>query len=305
MSAIAVAPTRPLERPPWLPPEVWPFELRGVELDGNLIHYVDEGAGPTLLFVTAGTWCIVWRDVIARLTSGFRCVALDFPYAGLSEASPGHAVGIAQHSRLLGAFVDALALDRYVLVAHDLGGPIALAMALRRPASTAGLVLTQTFGWPPESAALKGMLRLMGSAPMRELATLTRLIPLLTGTSFGVGRHLDRPSRVAFRAPFRDPAKRRAFHRLLGSVLHSSALLADVEAAAGPALGERSVLTIFGERNDPLGFQRRWQQLFPHAHRVLVPGGNHFPMSDDPDLFADSVSDWWRATAGQPSTDTP
>jgi hypothetical protein len=49
------------------------------------------------------------------------------------------------------------------------------------------------------------------------------------------------------------------------------------------------LLTIFGERNDPLGFQPRWKQLFGDADQVVVSKGNHFPMCDDPELVATSI----------------
>lgn len=48
------------------------------------------------------------------------------------------------------------------------------------------------------------------------------------------------------------------------------------------------VLTVFGERNDPAPFQRRWSRPYPNAQQVAVPQGYHFPMIDDPQLFADA-----------------
>ena len=71
-------------RPGWLPEQLYPFDLKTIKLaDGNVV-YVDEGAGPTLLFVNAGMWSFVFRDVITRLRDEFRCVTLDFPGYGLS-----------------------------------------------------------------------------------------------------------------------------------------------------------------------------------------------------------------------------
>src|SRR5215471_1540469 len=54
------------------------------------------------------------------------------------------------------------------------------------------------------------------------------------------------------------------------------------------------LLTIFGKRNDPLGFQPRWKQLFPEAQQVVVPKGNHFPMCDAPDLVANRIRSWHK-----------
>jgi haloalkane dehalogenase len=62
-------------------------------------------------------------------------------------------------------------------------------------------------------------------------------------------------------------------------------------ALAGP-FKSLPLLTIFGQRNDPLGFQPRWKQMFPDARQVVVPKGNHFPMCDDADLVADAIRSW-------------
>jgi len=68
----------------------------------------------------------------------------------------------------------------------------------------------------------------------------------------------------------------------------------EVERALTGPLRQVPLLTIFGERNDPLKFQPRWKALFPEARQVVVSKGNHFPMCDDPDLVATSIRDWYR-----------
>ena len=54
-------------------------------------------------------------------------------------------------------------------------------------------------------------------------------------------------------------------------------------------LADRPLLTIFGQFNDPLRFQRRWRALNPNVRQVKVPRGNHFPMCDDPQLVASEL----------------
>jgi haloalkane dehalogenase len=92
----------------------------------------------------------------------------------------------------------------------------------------------------------------------------------------------------------RRPADRRVFHRLLRSVLEDVDLARRAEAALRGPLAGRPVLTIFGQRNDYFGLQRRWRELFPHARQVVVPRGNHFPMGDAPDLVASSIRAFWH-----------
>ena len=86
----------------------------------------------------------------------------------------------------------------------------------------------------------------------------------------------------------------RAFHYYLRDARNCDALYERVESAlAGPFRG-LPLLTIFGERNDPLRFQPRWKALFPDAQQVVIARGNHYPMCDDPDLVARTISAWHR-----------
>lgn len=283
-----------LERPDWLPSDVYPFTLRSLELDSGPVVYVDEGRGPILLFVHAGMWSFIFRDVIAALSNDFRCVTLDFPGSGLSPAHEGVET-VADLSFALADFVERLDLDDVTLVAHDLGGLVGVGAAGRDPGRFVGIVIANAFAWPPEGRALRTMLRLMGGPTMTAIDATTGLIPRMTGTRFGVGRHLDRSSRAAFLGPFRDSGPRRRFHRLLRSVLEHPAYPEEVERTAVGNLAELPVLSIFGENNDPFGFQDRVDAMWADHERVVVEGGNHFPMCDDPQLFADSVRTWHRS----------
>ncbi len=47
------------ERPGWLPYEEFPFRLHSLDLPSGGVSYIDEGDGPTLLFVHAGLWSFI------------------------------------------------------------------------------------------------------------------------------------------------------------------------------------------------------------------------------------------------------
>jgi len=64
------------------------------------------------------------------------------------------------------------------------------------------------------------------------------------------------------------------------------------------------VLPIFGEKNDPFGFQRRHEATFADHRGLVIAEGNHFPMLGDPDLFANTLRAWWlEAVSTQTSRD--
>ena len=282
-----------LERPGWLPETEWPFRLQTITVDGCRLHVIDEGAGPVLLLVHAGMWSFVWRDVIAELSGEFRCVAVDFPGSGLTQAPDDYPIGIGPNALLLEGVTDRLGLTDLTLVAHDLGGLIGLATAARRPELIRGLVLINGFGWPPRGV-LRAFLGLMGGPAVRGANVATNVLPRLTSGRLGVGRHLSPGARAAFLGPTRDRARRPTFHQLMRDASHSAPLLEQVETGLRTVLNDRPALTIFGQYNDPFGFQRRWRELLPHARQIVVARGNHFPMNDDPPGVAAAIRSWWQ-----------
>src|SRR5262249_52022093 len=155
------------------------------------------------------------------------------------------------------------------LVCHDLGGPSGIAGAARLAGRVSGLCAVNTFAWEPSGLAFRSMLALMGSAAMREFDALTGILPRITATSFGVGRRMDERSREAFLAGV-GRAAIRSFHSYMRDALESKTIYRELnEALAGP-FRRLPLLTIFGERNDPLGFQPRWKQLFRDARQEVV-----------------------------------
>ena len=276
-----------IDRPSWLPSSAWPWPTYAVSHDAGRIAVTDIGQGPALLFVHVGSWSFVWRDVLMRLQNDFRCVALDAPGSGLSDRSDSAAT-LAQAGDAVTAVVDALQLRDVTLVAHDLGGPAGFLTASRRPDRFAALAAVNCFAWKPTGPLFRGMLAAMGSTPARQLDTATAWLPRLSATGFGVARHWSRADRAVFRAGIDRPA-RRAWHGYFGDARRTDAVYAEIGTALRGSLADRPLLTIFGQLNDPLRFQRRWKALFPTAQQVKVPRGNHFPMCDDPDLVASAL----------------
>lgn len=281
----------PLPRPSWLSDRVWPFETSRLESKGATLALTDVGNGPALLFVHTGLWSFVWRDVISRLAKEFRCITFDAPGTGLSDRLPASQINLSRAADATAEVIEALELSDLTLIFHDLGGPAALAGASRAPRRIRGLAAVNTFAWKPSGAMLRAMLALMGSAPMREFDAATGVLSRITASSFGVGRHLDPASRMAFRAGV-GASGLRAFHRYMRDARGSDAVYREAEAALQGPFKPLPLLTVFGERNDPFGFQQRWKQMFPEARQVVVAKGNHFPMCDDPELVANTIRSW-------------
>jgi 3-oxoadipate enol-lactonase len=86
-----------------------------------------------------GTGAAIWKRQIPDLAASFRVVAYDLRGSGRSEVSPGpYSIGLLCDD--LRALVDALNLGRVALVAHSMGGSIALTYAARYSGDVSALV---------------------------------------------------------------------------------------------------------------------------------------------------------------------
>lgn len=281
-------------RPTWVDDELFPFESRFIDIDGHRIHYVDEGAGPVLLFLHGNpTWSFDYRKVIDALRTEFRCIAVDYPGFGLSAAAPGYRYLPAEHAEVIGGFVDALDLRGVTLVAHDWGGPIGLAVAQRRPERFDRLVLTNTWAWPVESLLVQTMSHVMGS-PIGRL--LIRQLNLFVNAMIPIGHRLTKPTDDEmnhYRNALGGPARREASAVFPREITASREFLGEVEAGL-PGIAGLPALIVWGDADFAFGDDelRRWQQILTDHRTVIVEGAGHFVPSDAPEQFAAAIRSW-------------
>ena len=115
-----------------------------IEVDGVRLHYSDRGEGrPVVLIhgnaVTGDDWNT--SGVAEQLLRMHRVVIFDRPGFGYSERPRGRLWTAAQQAELLHRALRQLGIERPVIVGHSWGTIVALALAERRQAETAGLVL--------------------------------------------------------------------------------------------------------------------------------------------------------------------
>ena len=121
-----------------------PPEGKFIEVDGVRLHYTDRGTGRPIVLVHGNAVAGDDYDtsgVAGLLLETNRVIVFDRPGFGHSERPRGRAWTAMQQAELLHKALEQLGVERPVVVGHSWGAIVALSMAVRRPAGTAGLVL--------------------------------------------------------------------------------------------------------------------------------------------------------------------
>ena len=122
-------------------------DSRFIEVEGIEIHYKQQGAGGSALILLHGFGASTfsWREVMEPLAANATVVAFDRPAFGLTERpltwDTFNPYATSNQARLTVGLMDALGIERAVLVGNSAGGTVAALTALTYPERVEALIL--------------------------------------------------------------------------------------------------------------------------------------------------------------------
>lgn len=276
---------------------------------GGEAHVLAAGSGPPVVLINGiGTPGAMWAPLMRQLDAA-RLFALDLPGFGLTDAPPGFARDLRRNAvRFLNEALDALELERAVLLGNSLGSLVACWMALDRPRRVSCLVHAGCPALLLDTSAPLPM-RLLSVPPLGRL--LTRLRPpsprQVEGLSKMVRQYPLVPELVDLLvATERLPDFRRTFLSTLHALLRlrgsrpETRLDADQLARIG-----HPTLLVWG-RDDPFGsvsVGERAAAIIPRAELRIVDGG-HTPWLSRPDRLKPILQGFFNRYAGRAIPET-
>lgn len=121
-------------------------EDKFVNVDGLKLRYIEEGSGPSVLFLhgaSLGSSADVFlRNLGPFAKAGFRAVAFDLPGFGLSDIPEKQSV--PQQRNSVPKFIDAAGLGKTALIAHSRSGGFAVQLALDDPSRYSHVIILGT-----------------------------------------------------------------------------------------------------------------------------------------------------------------
>jgi len=266
------------------------------------MHYVSvgKGSGTVLLHGWPGFW-FDYRHVLPRLKGVGRAVAPDFFGFGDSETIRGDPVAVAGEESLAGdvlELMDALALDRVIVVGHDIGSAVAPALARLAPDRIRGLVLLN-----PTHPNI-GEKRYTPEAQREAWYQHFHLLPLAEQLIDGDRRRVElylshfydhwagrRPIAPGDLATFVDAyARPGAFASSLVWYRARAALRSKREI---PLVVHAPTIALWGDSDPmrPLAHREGFEHAFPHSKSRVLAGVGHFVAAEAPATVAGAVAE--------------
>jgi len=283
---------------------------RSIALAGT-VSVVAEAGNPTspalVLIHGFGGSTFGWRAVMAPIAArGWHVIAVDLPGFGLSEKSWALHYDHASQARFVLAMMDALHIDRAVIVGHSMGGNVAAWVEALAPQRVAALGLIDaaiiespttamspavSSATPPPSVVSVAL----AAAPLRRLGRIA-IRSLFTGATFGellrsafVVKAAASPTTIAGYA---------AASHVVDWDLALLGIVRDARANALPrpiaAIATQPTLILWGG-SDPWVSPANGSALhgsLPGATYVVLPGLGHVPFEEAPDTFIAALAGW-------------
>ena len=264
----------------------YPFQSRFMETGGGHRQaYLDEGEGPTIVMVHGNpSWSYLYRNLVAALRDRYRCIAPDHLGCGFSDKPAKYPYRLSNHIDNLEHLLDALAVERCILVIHDWGGAIGMGWAGRHPERVAGVVVLNTAAFPSSHIPWRIAIcrwPILGTLLVRGLNGFAR-----AAVSMAVHRPMLPAIAAGFLAPYDSWAHRIAVHRFVVDIPMDAGhpsweSLIEVEQLL-PLLAPCPMLVCWGGRDFCFhdAFFEEWIRRFPEAESHYFPDAGHYVLED-------------------------
>ena len=255
-----------------------------VELEGQRLHYRDEGEGPPLLLIHGTAASLhTWDGWVEALRTEYRLIRLDLPGFGLSGPNDRGNYSTEFRLQVIETWLDHLGIERCHVAGNSLGGFLAWRLALRAPQRVDRLILIDAAGYPVDQEGGGKVLDLARTPVLKDV--LVRLTP-----RFLVRRGL--------RQVYGDPSKVDAvtIDRYYDLLLLEGNRKALVQGLMQPSedLSHRipeihqPTLIQWGREDGwiPLAVGERFRTDLPNSELRVYDGVGHVPMEEIPQLTA-------------------
>lgn len=250
------------------------------------ISYVDQGSGQSVVLLHGiPTWGYLWRDILPALSRQHRTLVPDLPGFGFSDRRDCFDRSIARQAEMIDGWMEQLGIERAAVVAHDIGGGVALRLATLFPHRVERLCVLNTVcydSWPIEA-----MLQLGHPWANRKLSASSVVTLLRQALKQGFARTPPDDALEGLLAPCRTEVGK------LSMIRNAAALNTNLTTEITNLLPRIAVptLILWGEDDtfQLVEYGERLADDIPFARIFRIAEARHFVMFDQPDAVAEHL----------------
>ncbi len=250
---------------------------RSIEVQGIQTHLFEAGSptAPAMLYLHGTFLGNLWLDFHQRLAERFHLIAIDIPGFG-KTVRPDWMRDMSDYILYLRDLIDALALEKPIVVGHSLGGWMATELAVWYPERVSKLVLSNGAGIRVKGAPI-GHIFAMNPQELLAVcfvdpAAAAPLMPAEVNVEYIMDQYRQKMTLATLAwNPSYDPKLERR--------------LAWVKCPT---------LIVWGERDEliPPAYAEALHRAIPGSRVVMLPGTGHMPMFEQPEAWARAVSEF-------------
>lgn len=279
----------------WLDKSEYPFTSNYFDINGQKLHYIDEGKGETILFVHGTpSWSFDYRNVIKKLKENYRCIAIDHIGFGLSDKPEHYDYSTQNHSKTLEKFVLEKNLENITIVVHDFGGPIGLNFAIKHPEKIKRLVILNSWLWSsktnPEFIKLSKILK---SPLLPFLYRYLNFSPkFILPKSFGDNK-ISKKLLKQYTKPFANKTQRNGALAFAKSLLNDQDWFEELWNNR-QAISNKPTLFIWGIKDSVIKPHNleKFQSSFNNSTILKLETSGHFPQEEQPEKVTRAMFDF-------------
>lgn len=280
----------------WLNKSEYPFAANYFAVNGQKLHYIDEGQGETILFVHGTpSWSFDYRNIIKELRKTHRCIAIDHIGFGLSDKPEKYDYSTLNHSKTLEKFILEKQLSNITLVVHDFGGVIGLNVAIQHPERIKNIVILNSWLWSskadPDYIKLSKILK---SPLLPFLYKYLNFSPrFILPQSFG-DKKLSKKLLAQYTKPFANKSERNGALAFAKSLLNDQDWFEELWHKK-ETIADKPTLFIWGMKDSVIKPHNleKFVSGFPHSQVKKLETSGHFPQEEQPEQVTQFLRDFW------------
>ena len=257
------------------------------EVEDHFLSYIDQGDGdPVVLLHGIPTWGYLWHELIPRLSKSHRVLAPDLPGFGFSDKSDRFDRSIARQAEWIDQWLEQLGIERAAIIAHDIGGGVALRLATLFPNRVTRLCVMNSVcydSWPIEL-----MLQFGHPEAYRKMSASTAITTLKQALKMGFATSPADDLLEALLAPYQTEVGK------LSLIRNAAALNTNLTTEITRFLPKISVpVSILWGEDDKFQLVKYGERLasdIPGARFVRQKNARHFVMFDQREEVAAELS---------------